>query len=146
MTRRALTRPILAALLAAPLALAAAAGCEEWRCGYGGPGCSAPGLLGLCEAAVAVDETVEVTVVYYDDTGAHPAQLRSAAADDPALEVALGEEEGALLLTGRSVGVATLSLEIDGWDAPQTWTFAIQAPSDAPHDPDCDQAEIRADG
>jgi hypothetical protein len=148
MIRSDRARPLLAALLAAPLGLTAAlatTGCETWRCGYGGPGCSAPGLRGLCEAAVAVNEAVEVTVLYYDDTGGHPATLRSATSDDPALEVALGEEEGALLLSGRSVGVATLSLEIDGWDAPQTWTFAIQPPSDAPHDPDCDQAELLAD-
>jgi hypothetical protein len=143
-----LPRPLLGLVVAAPLALLlalSAAGCELFRCGYGGPGCGLPALLHLCQPTLAVDETVETTVVYYDDTDGWPAGLRRATSDDPALEVALGQDPGTLTLTGRSVGVATLTLEIDGWDTPQTWTFTVQAAHDEAHADDCEEAALSAD-
>lgn len=140
-------RPLIGLGLGLALALmtAATAACDdEWRCGYGGPGCGPPGLLGLCEATVLVDAETEVTAVYYDDTGAHPAAVRSAASDDPALVVEFGDAEGALRLRGDHVGAALLTLEVDGWGAPQTWTIAVQEPSGDPPE-DCARESVRAD-
>jgi hypothetical protein len=97
-------------------------------CGYGGPGCGIPALEGICEARLAVDQTVVATAVYFDDTGSHPAEIHSAETLNPAvLGVSLGPTKGELSLTGNASGKTGLALTVGGWDGEVfTWSFAVQ--------------------
>lgn len=97
-------------------------------CAYGGPGCGLPGLEGLCEARLEAQQSVVVTAVYGDDTGYHPAAVRSAETLDSAvLRVSRADSEGELSLAARDRGETALRLEVEGWeDKVFTWTFTVQ--------------------
>ncbi len=139
-----------------PLLLLASAeltGCgvlDAWACGYGGPGCGEPGLLGLCEPMLPLGQDLEVTAIYYDDTGSHPAQLLSSSVDNAELmELLEGEDTGTLILSPLAPGEVTLSLEIEGWEQARTWTLTIdedlEMPVDdptTPEDESCQNARI----
>ncbi len=151
----------LAALAALAFSLASLSlgGCgiwSAWECGYGGPGCGEPRLAGLCEATLVADAPVEAMVVYHDDTGSHEATLRDLQSDTPELlRAEAAEGPGSLLLTPLAAGEVTLTLEVEGWEAPRSWTLTIvDAPSPAADDePDgedpaesaCEQLELDPD-
>ena len=124
-------------LMLASLSLSLA-GCgvvDSWACGYGGPGCGEPGLLGLCEPMLALGEDVEVTAVYHDDTGSHPAKLLSSSVEDAELmELQVGGDTGTLILSPLAPGEVTLSLEIEGWQQVRTWTLTIDENFEMPVD------------
>lgn len=100
-------------------------GCD---CAYGGPGCGLPGLEGLCEARLQVGQSVVVTAVYGDDTGYHPAVVRSAETMNPSvLGVAQTANKGEVSLTANASGQTGLQLKVDGWgDQVFAWSFSIQ--------------------
>ncbi|MFO0682308.1 MAG: hypothetical protein U0234_09670 [Sandaracinus sp.] len=102
-----------------------ALGCAEWECGYGGPGCSAPGLQGVCGGQLVREAPTDVRVVYFDDTGAHEARVTSVDASD-AIEVAQ-LSMGRFRLTGHVDGATTLTMQIEGWAAPQHFDLVIAA-------------------
>lgn len=136
----------LAGALALALAPALITGCEGWECGYGGPGCGDPGLLGLCDSTLPIGQPVTATAVYFDDTGARPAVIVDLASAAPALlEVARGEGEGEVILTALAEGEARVDLEIEGWEGARAWTFTLSSGADAREPGACEREHVDPD-
>lgn len=124
----------LVALLAGLLA-----GSEDYRCGYGGPGCGEPRLAGACHAIVQTGGPVELTAEYTDDTGGHATTVQTAAVDDETVLTltALAGREGVIELTGLAPGMTRIALDVEGWERAYHWTFTV---TDAPA-PACAKGE-----
>lgn len=116
-------RAVVAVLIC--LVATLASGC----CGYGGPGCGEPGILGLCGTQVGSES--RVTLLYFDDTGGHPSDFGVVAATPPEMLVAeRGEELGEIVLVGRAPGAAALSVGgIPGWED-QTFVWKLDVVSE----------------
>ncbi len=138
---------LLLLLASASLSLMGCGVLDSWACGYGGPGCGEPGLMGLCEPMLPLGQDLEVTTVYFDDTGSHPAKLLSSSVDDAELmELLEGQDTGTLILSPLAPGEVTLSLEIEGWQQARTWTLTIdddlEIPVDDPATPEDESCRI----
>lgn len=100
-------------------------GCAEWECGYGGPGCSAPGLQGVCGGQLVREAPTDVRIVSFDDTGAHEARVTSV---DPSERIEVTRlSMGRFRLTGHVDGATTLTMQIEGWASPQHFDLVIAA-------------------
>ncbi len=121
-------RRLALAVIAAPLGLLA--GC---MCGYGGPGCADPWAIGLCAPQIAAGAPVTIEIDYGDDTGLHPAEVRSARTGDPAIALAaLGPDPAVVVLLGRAPGATPVELQVIGWDQPVWFSLTVaSAPPDA---------------
>lgn len=92
-------------------ALASLPACDDWECGYGGPGCSPPALSGVCADSAAAAPTV----LFFDDTGDHPTDVYSAASSSPdVLDASVSEER--LRLTGLREGRVDVMVESRGFE------------------------------
>ena len=103
--------------------LLAAGGC----CGYGGPGCAEPFLVGICAAQVPLGESGAV-VSYGDDTGAHPSDYGwVSAAPEDRLVARAGSGPGEVILEGRGAGPAQLSIgAAEGWDDGAVFRYTVE--------------------
>lgn len=100
--------------------IAPSLGCDEVACGYGGPGCSAPGLRGACSGALALETPTEVTFTYFDDTGTHEARVTTVSADPAVLEATrVAGSSGRFVLTAHALGPTMLTATLEGWPAAQ---------------------------
>ena len=102
--------------------------CDELECGYGGPGCSPPGLRGACGGAIVLEAPTDVTFTYFDDTGAHEATVTSLSIDPSVIESARVEgSTGRFVLTAHSEGPTMLSVGIEGWRETQAFPITVGA-------------------
>lgn len=116
--------PATLALLLCLAGIAPTLGCDDVACGYGGPGCSAPGLRGACGGALALETPTEVTFTYFDDTGSHEARLTTITTDPAVLEATrVAGSTGRVVLTAHALGPAALTATIEGWQSAQSFTL-----------------------
>jgi hypothetical protein len=120
---------------------------EAYECGYGGPGCGEPALRGLCTTDVDVGEALTLTVVYFDDTGSHPAEVLSAfSSDDRVLSVNRLDEPGQIRARFLGAGEASVDVKVEGWEE-ETFMFTlrgneeVQAPTSQPASENGGEAE-----
>lgn len=99
--------------------------CDSFLCGYGGPGCTAPGLEGPCGGRLVLGRPTESVFLYFDDTGARRAEVTSATTSDSTRLTISRLDEGTFLLTGTELGPARLEAVIDGWNEPQLFDLEI---------------------
>lgn len=122
--------------VATALMVVVGSGCEEWKCGYGGPGCTEARLDGFCHAHMVVGEEREGALVYSDDTNSnYEAVATSVEVDNPAvLEVERvpppnanypGEGDATFRFIAREVGEARVSVELEYWDYPNEFVFTV---------------------
>ncbi len=109
------------ALLIIPIALVS--GC----CGYGGPGCSEPAIVGLCAAQVPIGRSV-VTLNFGDDTGYHPSEYgRVSAGPGDLLSAEIGCQTGELILVGLSPGQSLFRVgAVEGWDESVEFQYSVK--------------------
>ncbi len=123
-------------------------GCDELACGYGGPGCSPPALTGPCAGTLVLEAPTEATLSYFDDTGAHEANVVTVSSDPLALEVArVPGSTGRFVLTAHQAGPTMLTTTIEGWSTAQAFTLsgalAAGCPDAAGSDGGCACTAIR---
>jgi hypothetical protein len=98
--------------------------CHELDCGYGGPGCGASALEGVCGGILPRGVETRVRFVFGDDTGAHEANVTSCSFDATALDLRR-LTAGSFSLIGLALGPQQLACNIDGWSAPQLFPFTV---------------------
>ncbi len=136
-----------------PLTLSQTA-CDDWACGYGGPGCSAPVMGGLCQDALVVGEEYIVIFGYGSDTGISEATITSAASEKPDVLEAFptpgspdvpyetndvapfdlnnGKGDGGVTLRPVKAGEANIAISLEGWEEKTNVHFVIIDRADAP--------------
>ena len=130
------------------------AACDDWACGYGGPGCSAPLMAGLCQDALVVGEEYIVIFGYGSDTGVSEATVKSAVSETPdVLEAAPtagspdvpyetsdvqpfdlnnGKGDGGVTIRALKAGAGTLTISLKGWEEKTNVHFVVIERADAP--------------
>jgi hypothetical protein len=97
-------------------------------CGYGGPGCGDPFLVGLCSPEIQRGSFADVEVDYGDDTGLRPAVVeRAISENDTVALVAQRDVVGGLTLIGRELGVAPIEIRVSGWEHPARFELSVIA-------------------
>lgn len=142
-------------VLAALLVMLPSTGCEDWECGYGGPGCSDPIVAGLCEENVLVVGQEYIAVFGYgSDTGISEATLVSAVSNAPTVMEATstagspdipyetgptgpfdlnnGPGNGGMTLHALAPGKAQVAISLKNWDKPRTMSFDVVDMANAP--------------
>lgn len=138
-----------AVLCSAPLALS----CDDFWCGYGGPGCSDPWVGGLCEGPLVTGRDYLVVFGYGSDTGLSEATVLAVESDRPEhiavaetpgspdvpkggtagrFDLNNGTGNGGITLTPRVPGEASLRVTLKGWKEPWEIKLTAVAPADAP--------------
>ncbi len=149
------TRVVVGFVLAALLAMLPATGCEDWECGYGGPGCSNPLVAGLCEANVlVVGQEYRVVFGYGSDTGVSEAKLLNVVSSAPDIlqviptpgspDVNLdvgprgpfdgnnGSNDGGMTLRPLAPGKAQVTISLEYWEKTRTMSFDVVDMANAP--------------
>lgn len=128
--------------------------CDDWACGYGGPGCSAPVMGGLCQDALVVGEEYIVIFGYGSDTGISEAKIKSAVSEAPDVLEAFptpgapdvpyetndvtpfdlnnGAGDGGVTLRPIKAGEANITIKLEGWEEKTNVHFVIIDRADAP--------------
>ena len=149
------TRVVLGFVLVALLATLPATGCEDWECGYGGPGCSDPMVAGLCEGNVLVVGQEYLAVFGYgSDTGVSEARLINIVSSNSSTLLAIatpgspdvnletgptgpfdgnnGSGDGGMTLLAVAPGKAEVTISLEHWDKNQVMLFDVVDIANAP--------------
>jgi hypothetical protein len=128
--------------------------CDDWACGYGGPGCSDPLVAGLCENTLVVGEEYIAIFGYGSDTGVSEATVTSVVSDAPGILQAIptpgspdlnyetgptgpfdlnnGPGNGGMTLRPLVAGKANVTIALKGWDETRTMAFEVVDVANAP--------------
>jgi hypothetical protein len=142
------------AVLSLVLSAFFAGACEEFECGYGGPGCSAPIVAGLCEDVLVAGQEYILIFGYGFDTGVSEATITSVESSDPHLLLAEptagapdvpyetgptgpfdlnnGKGDGGMTLRPLLPGEVEVTVVLQYWEQPQTLSFRVVDQVNAP--------------
>ena len=141
----------VAAILIATLSHAA---CDDWACGYGGPGCSDPIMAGLCQDTLVVGEEYIVIFGYGSDTGVSEATVTGVRPNEPEIMQVIptpgspdvpyetgptgpfdlnnSPGDGGMTLRPLAAGKASVTIQLRGWEERITRSFEVVDAANAP--------------
>lgn len=113
------------------LLLALVSGC----CGYGGPGCGRPWLVGLCAGQVPLGEST-ATVSFDDDGGIHPSRYAWVDASPVGfLRASPGQDLGEVVLEAFAPGSASIQVGgAEGWDSDVVFGYSVKVVTEVVED------------
>lgn len=128
--------------------------CDDFVCGYGGPGCSAPLMAGQCEDVLVAGQEYIFIFGYGSDTGVSEATVTSVKSADPHIMLAAptegspdvpyetgqtgpfdlnnGPGNGGMTLRPLLPGKVNVTIGLQGWEQDTTITFQIVEAANAP--------------
>lgn len=131
------------------------AACEDWECGYGGPGCSEPIMAGLCEDTLVLGQEYVVIFGYGSDTGVSEATVTGVFSNMPEIMQVIptpgtpdvpyetgptgpfdlnnGPGDGGMTLRPVTAGKALVTITLEGWEEKIMRSFEVVDAANAPH-------------
>lgn len=141
-------------VLAPLVALASFTACDDWACGYGGPGCSNPLVAGLCERTLVVGQEYIAIFGYGSDTGLSEATVTGVTSGEPSIlevtptpgspdldyengptgpfDLNNGPGNGGITLHPLAPGKTTVTISLKGWDGPSSMLVDVVDEANAP--------------
>lgn len=141
-------------VLGAGLLSLALGACDDWACGYGGPGCSDPLVAGLCENTLVVGQEYLLVFGYGSDTGLSEATLTGVGSSAPDILEATptpgspdinldtgpngrfdgnnGSGNGGITLQALAPGKANVTFALQGWEKKYTMALEVVDVANAP--------------